>query len=79
MANENDNGGLYFVVGGLVVAVAVIGFLYFGQNAGEKANMTEPASGVEAPADNETSSTFNLEIDDNGISGSSTQTTDPDN
>lgn len=33
--NSGDNKGLYFIVGALVVAVAVIGYLMFGGGASE--------------------------------------------
>jgi hypothetical protein len=36
MANNSDNGGLYFIVGALVVAVAFIGYLYANGSLGAR-------------------------------------------
>lgn len=70
--NEN-NGGLYFIVGALFVAVLAIGVMFFSQN--DETNTIEPAAGVERAADQveETTNEFKIELDEDGVSGSSSQ------
>lgn len=43
MADNSDNGGLYFVVGALVVAVGLIGFLYMNGSIGERGGSGLPS------------------------------------
>lgn len=65
MADNNDNGGLYFVVGALVVAVGLIGFLYMNGSIGDRApgapsiaiHKTEVVPDDKAPVN------FNVDID----------------
>jgi len=74
MSTQNDNNGLYFIVGALVVIVALMGFLYLGNSDDGDVLNIEPAAGIEETVD-ETSSSFELNIDDEGVSGTTTQST----
>lgn len=69
MSTEQDNSGLYFIVGILVAVVAVLGFVMFGGS--DAVQNIEPAAGIEKAVD-ETSSSFEINIDEDGVSGSST-------
>lgn len=75
MSDENNNNGLYFMVGGLLVAVLVIGGLYLGQTEqGEqivRESNTVIEKTVEDSKSNESGSSFNLKVDDEGFSASS--------
>lgn len=73
MSTQESNNGLYFIVGALVVIVALMGFIFLGNNDGDVMQI-EPAAGMEEAVD-ETSSTFELNIDDEGVSGTTTQST----
>lgn len=66
---QTDNSGLYFIVGILVAVVAVFGFIMFADD-GSMPDI-EPAAGVERAVD-ETTSSFEINVDDDGISGSQT-------
>lgn len=46
--NKERNGGLYFIVGALVLAVAIMGYFYMGSDDDGMGNI-EPAAGVERP------------------------------
>ena len=46
--NRDSNNALYFIVGGLVVVVAVIAFLYFNGDLGGGSDTTNVT--IEAPA-----------------------------
>ena len=46
--NNRGNGGLYFIVGALVLAVAVMGYFYMDGNDGTMGDI-EPAAGIERP------------------------------
>jgi len=46
-SNASSNNGLYFLVGGLVVVVGVIAFMYFGGLAGGHTGRLEIS--IEAP------------------------------
>ena len=70
--NNTGNGGLYFVVGALVVAVAIMGYFFVASDNTNVSNM-EPAAGIERTVE-ETSSSFEVEMDEDGISGTTTQT-----
>lgn len=77
MATENNNnGGLYFIVGALLVTVVVLGFMFINTDDGEVT--IEPAAGIEQAADSvkESTSEIKLNIDGNGVSGSTTQTSE---
>ena len=75
MSNQNDNSGLYFIVGLIVAVVAVMGFIMLSNNDGEIQSI-EPAAGIEETVD-ETSSSFELNVDDDGgVSGTTTQTSE---
>ena len=71
MATQENNNGLYFIVGALVVIVAVIGFLYVENDNTEITNI-DPAAGIEETADNIEDSTteFNVDVEDDGFSAS---------
>ncbi len=56
--NNNNNGFMYFIIGVLLVAVLVIGYMLFMRNNGQ----------LDLDGDDET--TFELTIEDDGISGS---------
>ncbi len=72
MSQESEgNNGLYFIVGALVVAVAVIGFLFMGNNAPMESS--NPVAGIESAVE-KTSNSFNIKVDEDGVSGSSTST-----
>jgi hypothetical protein len=49
--NRKGNGGLYFIVGALVLAVAIMGYFYMDGNDNNMGNL-EPAAGVERPVNN---------------------------
>ena len=72
MATEESNNGLYFIVGALVVIVAILGFVFLGADNVPK---IEPAAGMEQAADQveETTSKFEVNIEEDGVSASSTQ------
>ena len=65
MATQENNNGLYFIVGALVVIVAVIGFLYVENDNTEITNI-DPAAGIEETADNIEDSTteFNVDVEE---------------
>ena len=69
---ENNNNSLYFVVGALVVMVAVLGYFFI---ADENAPDIDPAAGVEQAAENieETTSEFKVDIEEDGVSASTSQ------
>ncbi len=79
IVQNEDNGGLYFIVGALVVAVAIIGFMYF-NNAKvsntlsptviERTEKTIEKTAEPAPSTN----SYELKIDDNGASATHTET-----
>ena len=52
MTNQDNKGnnGLYFIVGALVVAVAVMGYFYM--DNGDTMGDIEPAAGIERPVNN---------------------------
>lgn len=74
MSTQESNNGLYFIVGALVVIVALMGFLFLGNSNDTDVLSIEPAAGVEKAVD-ETTSSFELNIDDEGVSGTTTQST----
>lgn len=75
MSNSNDNNGLYFIVGGLLVAVLVIGGLYMTQPEEGENIIRESTTLVERTTQDESGSSFNLEVDDEGFSASSEEST----
>ena len=66
MANNENNNGLYFIVGALFVAVAVLGFFLMASQATENGDVTEIIT--TEPAGGEESSEFNLNITEDGFS-----------
>ena len=44
----NDNSGLALIVGGLLVAAVIFGFLFYNGNHGNNLANIEPATGVKA-------------------------------
>lgn len=68
MADNSDNGGLYFIVGALVVAVAVMGYFYMDGSLGTRSGSSGPSISIhktevvpdKAPVN------FNLDIDRDG-------------
>lgn len=66
---EQNNTGLYFIVGILVAVVAVFGFIMFADDSA--VTNIEPAAGYEESVD-ETSNSFDLNVDDEGVSGTTT-------
>lgn len=75
MSTQESNNGLYFIVGMLVIIVALMGFFYMGGPDNADMDNIEPAAGIEEGVD-QTSSSFRVDIDDEGISGTTTQQTD---
>ena len=73
MSNENNNNGLYFLVGGLLVAVLVIGGLYLTQTeTGEKTiEKTTTVIDKTTQDDNQSGSSFDFEVSEDGFSASS--------
>ena len=56
MADNSDNGGLYFIVGALVVAVGLMGYFYYNGSLGSSAGPSTivektVVNPVEKPAD----------------------------
>ncbi len=55
MADNSDNGGLYFIVGALVVVVGLIGYFYVNGNPGSASGPTtvveKTVNTIEKPAD----------------------------
>lgn len=73
MSNTNDdNGGLYFIVGALVVAVAVMGFFLLGDTSNDDNPIAVIERNVDETADSAQESTSNIDLnfDDDGVSGS---------
>lgn len=65
MAQNNNNGFLYFAVGALLIAVLGLGYLYVSdESLGNDVTIVEPASGENNGPD------FNLEITDDGFKAS---------
>lgn len=72
MSNENNNNGLYFMVGGLLVAVMVIGALYLTQTDRGDKLVRETNTVVEKAVDKPNSgSSFELNVDEDGFKASS--------
>ena len=72
MNTQESNNGLYFIVGMLVVIVALIGFFYMGGADTTNMENIEPAAGLEEGMD-QSSSSFRVDIDENGVTGTTTQ------
>lgn len=72
MATNENNNGLYFIVGALIVAVLVMGFFMLGNNDNADNNpvavvertIERTSDSVEKEADG-----FELNVDNNGFSG----------
>jgi hypothetical protein len=80
MATDDDNNGLYFLVGGLVV-LAVIGFFVF-SNGDDVENISPAAgeatyTGSAEPGTPDRSSSTELRVDDDGVSSTTTETERP--
>ena len=72
MTQQNDaNGGLYFIVGALLVAVVALGVMLMSSEDTGIGNI-EPAAGMEETVD-QTTSSFEIDVDDDSISGTTTQ------
>ena len=68
----SSNNGLYFMMGGLLVAVLVIGGLYFAKTDQGEQIVRETHTFVENSTDSQDSgSSFELTVDDEGFSASS--------
>lgn len=74
MATQESNNGLYFIVGALVVIVAVMGFMYMNNDTNDL-EIINPAAGIEETADNieESTTEFKVDIEEDGFSASSSQ------
>ena len=48
--NGGTGGGLYFIVGGLVVVVGVLAFLFFGGHIGNRGGPAKLDITIQAPA-----------------------------
>ena len=75
MIVQNDNGGLYFIVGMLLVAVIGIGFLFLNDNADgpniiSKTERTIERT-VEKPSE-KSSTSFSLAVDEDGVTATTT-------
>lgn len=58
ISNSNPTGGLYFVVGGLVVAMVIGAFAYYGGYVGHYSRTTvEQTTTAPAPTDTSTTGT----------------------
>jgi hypothetical protein len=73
---SNNNNGLYFLVGGLLVAVIVMGALYFtntdsGQEVVRETNTVVEKTVDEATDEDRSGSSFELNVDEEGFSASS--------
>ena len=70
--NQNNNGFLYFIVGALLVAVAVLGFMYLENPEDSNNPVTTIVETTEEAADDvaDEGDEFSLEIDEDGFSGS---------
>ncbi len=68
MSEKNDNGFLYFAVGGLLVAVVVVGFMFY-QN-GSNANSGDVFVLETSAGKDKSGSTFKLEVDEKGFNAS---------
>ena len=76
MSNENNNNGLYFMVGGLLVAVMVIGALYLtqtdqGERVVEETNTVVERTVDESDVEPSSGSSFEFNVDDEGFTASS--------
>jgi hypothetical protein len=76
MSNENNNNGLYFMVGGLLVAVMVIGALYLtqtnqGEQVIEESNTVVERTVEEPDVEPSSGSSFEFNVDDEGFNASS--------
>lgn len=80
MSNNENNNGLYFMVGGLLVAVLVIGTIFLtGTDSGKqvvKETNTVVERSVDKATDNESGSSFELNVDDDGFSASTRNSED---
>lgn len=84
--DSESNNGIYFTLGALIVAIAVLGFLFMGND--NTISSLEPSAGYEAPSttiNNNTDTTpdstsreFDLRVDDDGVSGSTSRQSQPD-
>ncbi|MEZ0260396.1 MAG: hypothetical protein ACAH80_05260 [Alphaproteobacteria bacterium] len=63
MADNSDNGGLYFVVGALVVAVGLIGFLYMNGSIGDRGGSGAPSIAIHKTEVLPDKAPVNLDID----------------
>ena len=67
VTSSNSNSTLYFMVGGILVAVLAIGYFTIGQNIGDTGGTPSVAA---APAD-QAGSSFKVEVEKDGsVSGS---------
>ena len=71
MAQNNNNNGLYFIVGALFAAVLVMGFFLITPDATDT-NITEIVAQTEPASGNESSSEFNLDITEDGFRATTT-------
>ena len=77
MENRTDNNSLYFIVGGLVVAALLFGFIYMANNSDGVQNIT-PASGeymapYDTTVDENKTEIIIRDNDDGSVSGTVTE------
>lgn len=68
MSEHNNTGFLYFAVGALFVAVLGFGYLYIQNESADNG-----VAAIETSSGEESSSSFSLSIDDNGVSASTSK------
>ena len=74
MASDNDNGGLYLLVGGLLVAVIVGGFIVFHSPGANYADIA-PAGGTPSYSSTTTRNTTTTPDTDRGAAAAPDSTT----
>ena len=67
MASSESNNGLYFIVGALVVATAIVGFFFFSSNNTGANYGPAPTTSITMEKDNDVDQT-SVKIDENGSS-----------
>lgn len=77
MDNRTDNSGLYFIVGGLVVAALLFGFIFMANNPDGVNNISPAAGEYIAPSDTlaeESQTEINIRDNDDGsVTGTVTE------
>lgn len=72
MAQDNsDNGGLYFLVGGLLVAVIALGFMFYTDTDSMQSDSPTIIERTVTQDESGNSGSFNMDITDDGVSVSS--------